>query len=161
VGDFPSDLLWLNHQGPYVAKNIAPKEETLQFNFHSSSSRVPSSTRLAYRRSLTLVASMAALFFAAGCHKKASPPPPPPPISNTAPAPTATITASPTSINPGDSVVLSWRTTDASDVSIEGIGSVPTAGTRTVKPTESTNFHLIARGDGGSRNERQPVRIRC
>jgi peptidoglycan-associated lipoprotein len=46
--------------------------------------------------------------------------------------------------------VLSWRTTDASNVSIEGIGSVPTAGTRTVKPTESTNFHLIARGDGGS-----------
>ena len=47
-------------------------------------------------------------------------------------------------------MVLSWRTTDASDVSIEGIGAVPSAGTKTVQPTESTNYHLIAHGDGGS-----------
>jgi peptidoglycan-associated lipoprotein len=108
------------------------------------------SRRTSHRRSLTLVAGMATLFVIAGCHKKTAPPPPPPPPTASAPAPTATITASPTSINPGDSVVLSWRTTDATDVSIDGIGAVATAGTRNVKPTESTNFHLVARGDGGS-----------
>jgi peptidoglycan-associated lipoprotein len=102
------------------------------------------------RRSLTLSTGMAILLIVAGCGKKAAPPPPPPPISNTGPAPTATITATPSVVNAGGSVVLSWRTTDATDVSIDGIGAVPTAGTRTVNPTESTNYHLVARGNGGS-----------
>ena len=105
---------------------------------------------LLHRRSLTLAAGMAALFVVAGCSKKAAPPPPPPPITNNGPAPTATITATPGVINAGGTVILSWRTTDASDVSIDGIGAVPSAGTRTVQPTESTNYHLVAKGSGGS-----------
>jgi peptidoglycan-associated lipoprotein len=68
----------------------------------------------------------------------------------TGPAPTATISASPTVISPGDGVSLIWRTTNATDVSIDGIGKVPTSGTQTVNPTSSTNYHLVARGDGGS-----------
>src|ERR1700758_594954 len=87
---------------------------------------------------------------AAGSHKKAAPPPPPPPIANTAPAPTASITASPNVVNAGGSVVLAWRTTDATDVSIDGIGTVPSSGTRTVIPAESANYHLVAKGDGGT-----------
>jgi peptidoglycan-associated lipoprotein len=71
-------------------------------------------------------------------------------MKTSGPAPTATLTATPSVVNQGGSVVLSWRTTDASDVSIEGIGAVPSAGTKTVQPTESTNYHLIAHGDGGS-----------
>jgi peptidoglycan-associated lipoprotein len=67
-----------------------------------------------------------------------------------APAPTAAITASPTVISPGDGVALTWHTTNANDVSIDGIGKVPTSGTQTVNPTSSTNYHLVARGDGGS-----------
>lgn len=86
----------------------------------------------------------------AGCHKKAAPPPPPPPIANTAPAPTASITASPDTISPGQSVVLAWRTTDATSANIDGIGPVPTSGTRTVQPTESTDYNLTATGDGGN-----------
>jgi peptidoglycan-associated lipoprotein len=65
-------------------------------------------------------------------------------------APTASITAAPTVVTPGDSVALTWHTTDATDVSIDGIGKVPTSGTQTVNPTASTNYHLVARGDGGT-----------
>jgi peptidoglycan-associated lipoprotein len=46
--------------------------------------------------------------------------------------------------------VLSWKTTDATSVSIDGIGDVPTSGVKTVTPTESTSYHLLARGTGGS-----------
>ena len=106
--------------------------------------------RNAFHRPLALIASLAAIVTVAGCHKKTAPPPPPPPPTATAPAPTADITATPTAISPGDSVVLTWHTTNATDVSIEGLGQVATSGTQTVKPTESTNYHLIARGDGGS-----------
>jgi peptidoglycan-associated lipoprotein len=93
-----------------------------------------------------------ALFTVAGCHKKkAGPPVPtetaPPPA---APAPTAQITATPATISAGDQVVLNWRTTDATSVSIDGVGDVPTSGVKTVTPTASTSYHLVARGEGGS-----------
>ncbi len=99
-----------------------------------------------YLASLTIVATLVAIN---GC-KKAVPPPPPPPPAMTAPAPTATISANPTVVNPGEGVSLVWHTTNATDVSIDGIGKVPTSGTQTVNPTSSTNYHLVARGDGGS-----------
>ncbi len=53
-------------------------------------------------------------------------------------------------ISAGDQVQLSWHTTDATSISIDGIGDVPSAGVKTVTPTESTTYHLVARGDGGS-----------
>jgi peptidoglycan-associated lipoprotein len=46
--------------------------------------------------------------------------------------------------------VLTWTTSNASTVSIEGLGDVPTSGVKTVTPTVSTNYHLVARGPGGS-----------
>jgi peptidoglycan-associated lipoprotein len=46
--------------------------------------------------------------------------------------------------------VLSWKTTDATEVSIDGIGTVNSNGTQNVSPTQSTTYHLIARGPGGS-----------
>jgi peptidoglycan-associated lipoprotein len=94
---------------------------------------------------------LASLVFAVGCGKKtASAPPPPPPPPVVAPAPTAEITATPTVVTAGDKVVLAWRTTNAASASIDGIGTVSTEGTQTVNPTASTNYHLVARGDGGS-----------
>jgi peptidoglycan-associated lipoprotein len=66
------------------------------------------------------------------------------------PAPTAQITATPTVISAGDQVVLSWRTTDASTVAIDGIGDVPTSGVKTVTPSASTSYHLVATGAGGT-----------
>jgi peptidoglycan-associated lipoprotein len=67
-----------------------------------------------------------------------------------APAPTAQITATPATISAGDQVVLTWRTVDATSVSIEGIGDVPTSGVKTVTPSTSTSYHLVARGEGGT-----------
>src|SRR6266568_6701641 len=86
----------------------------------------------------------------AGCKKKVKPPAPQtaPPVA--ASAPTAQISASPTAISAGDQVTLTWKTTDATSVSIEGLGDVQTSGTKTVTPTASTSYHLTARGEGGT-----------
>jgi len=56
-------------------------------------------------------------------------------------------------------VQLSWRTTDATTVSIDGIGDVPTSGVKTVTPTQSTTYHLVARGDGGSADASASVTV--
>ena len=95
------------------------------------------------------VVLLLALVATVGCKKKTPPPPPTaPPVA--APAPTAQISASPSAVNAGDQVTLTWKTTDATSVSIDGIGDVPTSGVKTVTPTESTNYHLVARGEGGT-----------
>ena len=102
-------------------------------------------------RILTPVVLLVALFAVAGCKKKEAPPMPAetaPPA--TAPAPTAQITASPSVISAGDQVVLSWRTTDATTISIDGLGNVPSSGVKTVTPSTSTSFHLVATGAGGT-----------
>jgi peptidoglycan-associated lipoprotein len=103
-------------------------------------------------RSRVLVPALllVALVAVAGCKKKVAPPPPQtaPPVA--AITPTAQISASPTAITAGDQVTLTWRTTDATSVSIEGIGDVPTSGTKSVTPTASTSYHLTARGEGGT-----------
>ncbi len=102
-----------------------------------------------FRNTIAGCVAAAALLFSTGCHKKpvAPPPPPPPPAGS---APTATLTATPSSVAPGQKVTLNWKTTDATDVSIDGIGPVETAGIKTVTPTQSTDYHLVARGAGGS-----------
>jgi peptidoglycan-associated lipoprotein len=53
-------------------------------------------------------------------------------------------------VTAGDQVVLTWSTTNATTVSIDGLGDVPTSGVRTVTPTVSTSYHLLAKGAGGS-----------
>jgi peptidoglycan-associated lipoprotein len=106
--------------------------------------------RQAILRSTFVGFTAAALMLASGCGKK--------PVRVNAPAapaltgnsPTATLTASPTAVAPGQQVTLNWRTTDATDVSIDGIGPVETAGIKSVTPTQSTDYHLVARGPGGS-----------
>ena len=108
-------------------------------------------TPLNYRyRVVAPVVLLLALVATVGCKKKTPPPPPQaaPPVA--APAPTAQISASPSAVNAGDQVTLTWKTTDATSVSIDGIGDVPTSGVKTVTPTESTNYHLVARGEGGT-----------
>ncbi|SEF69380.1 peptidoglycan-associated lipoprotein [Bryocella elongata] len=116
------------------------------------------------RMRTAIVAGAAALLMltAAGCKKKVNDLPP----ANTeapssVPAPTASISADPLAIDLGQSVVLNWRTTNATSVSIDGIGQVNVNGTTTVSPANSTNFHLVAKGDGGTTeaNVRVTVRI--
>jgi len=103
------------------------------------------------------------VFALAGCGHKTAPVPSSAsaPTAAPTPAPTANLTADPLAIDLGQSVVLNWRTTDATSVTIDGIGNVPVNGTQTVSPSTSTNFHLTAKGDGGSveANVRVTVRV--
>jgi peptidoglycan-associated lipoprotein len=115
------------------------------------------------RKTLVIAATLISIGAVTGCHKKASgidpnalgPAPAPP-----AAAPTATITADPLAIDLGQSVVLNWRTQNATSVTIDGIGDVSTNGTQTVAPSTSTNFHLTAKGDGGSTEANVRVTVR-
>jgi peptidoglycan-associated lipoprotein len=95
-----------------------------------------------------------ALAMVSGCHKNAGNSVNPDTLAPTAaplpPIPTASLTADPPAIDVGQPVVLNWRTTDASTVTIDSIGPVNPNGTQTVSPATSTNFHLTAKGDGGS-----------
>ncbi len=83
-----------------------------------------------------------------------------PPACAPAAAPTASITADPLAIDLGQSVVLNWRTQNATVVTIDGIGEVPANGTQTVSPSSSTNFHLTAKGDGGTTEANVRVTVR-
>src|SRR5262245_36158153 len=98
----------------------------------------------------SLLALTAALL-AAGCSSKkmakvAQPVTPP----SSPPAPTATLSASPESIQQGRSTVLSWQTNNATDITIEGLGVVPPSGSRSVTPGASRTYTLIAKGAGGT-----------
>ena len=115
--------------------------------------------QLKNRKSLALTAGLAAMLTIAGCHKKPQAPNTPPPPTEGAPAPTATITASPDTIDAGGQSTLTWQTANANDVSIEGLGQVAASGTQTVRPTQTTNYHLIAHGDGGSADATATVTV--
>ncbi|GGA59715.1 hypothetical protein GCM10011507_09000 [Edaphobacter acidisoli] len=113
------------------------------------------------RMSVAVAASAVAMLAVTGCHhKKAAVNPASLAPTESAPAPTASITADPTAIDQGQSVVLNWRTTNANSVTIDGIGNVPANGTQTVSPASSTNFHLTATGDGGSTTADVRVTVR-
>jgi peptidoglycan-associated lipoprotein len=59
--------------------------------------------------------------------------------------------ASTVQIKPGDSVTLSWTSTDATDLSLApGIGKVATEGSVPVTPTQSTTYTITASGPGGT-----------
>ncbi|HVG26163.1 MAG TPA: OmpA family protein [Acidobacteriaceae bacterium] len=108
-----------------------------------------------------LLSASVTLLAAGGCHKKTNALPPPaslPPESTV--APTASITADPMAIDQGQSVVLNWRSSGATSVSIDGIGNVAVSGTQTVSPASSTNFHLVAKGDGGTTEANVRVTVR-
>jgi hypothetical protein len=66
-------------------------------------------------------------------------------------APTATFSASPTSVTAGQSAILTWTTTGATSVSITPtVGTVATSGSVAVTPTQTTTYTLTATGAGGS-----------
>jgi peptidoglycan-associated lipoprotein len=104
-----------------------------------------------------LVSALGGIMFLSACAKKLPPPPPPPPPA--AQIPTASLSANPNTINPGQSTTLTWQTTNASDVSIDGIGPVDASGSRQVTPTDSTTYHLIAKGAGGTQDATARVTV--
>ena len=114
-------------------------------------------------RNAALCTTGVALLLSTGCHKKTNVVNPAslgPASGISAPAPTATLTADPLAIDQGQSVVLNWRTQNATTVSIDGIGTVPANGTQTVAPSTSTDFHLTAKGDGGTTEANVRVTVR-
>src|SRR5271155_702485 len=122
-----------------------------------------SATQTTIRKAFVLAATLVAIGSVTGCHKAKSGVNPStlgPAPTPTAPAPTATITADPLAIDLGQSVVLNWRTQNATSVTIDGIGDVNTNGTQTVSPSTSTNFHLTAKGDGGTTEANVRVTVR-
>ncbi len=105
----------------------------------------------------TLAFVLAAIMFLGACHKKVAPPPPPPPPAPT--APTASLSANPNTIDQGQSTTLTWQTTNATDVSIDGVGPVETSGSRQVTPTQSTTYRLLAKGSGGNQEATARVTV--
>ncbi len=107
-------------------------------------------SRSHYRAGLLVM--LAAAVFTIGCAKKpvAAPPPPPPPPPAAA-RPTVTLQASPASINKGESVTLSWNSTDATQLTIAPeVGAVTAQGSTKVTPSDSTTYTITANGPGGS-----------
>jgi peptidoglycan-associated lipoprotein len=106
---------------------------------------------------VTLVFILGTIMMLGACKKKVAPPPPPPPPPP--PAPTASLSASPNSIDKGQSATLSWQTTNATDVSIDGIGAVQANGSQQVTPSDSTTYHLVAKGSGGTQEATARVTV--
>ncbi|HXR15536.1 MAG TPA: peptidoglycan-associated lipoprotein Pal [Terriglobales bacterium] len=106
---------------------------------------------------IALLFALSAVLFLGACHKKTPPPPPPPPPPPA--APTASLTASPNAIQQGQSTTLTWQTTNATDVSIDGIGAVQASGSQQVTPSDSTTYTLTAKGAGGTQQATARVTV--
>jgi peptidoglycan-associated lipoprotein len=103
-------------------------------------------------KTLALFATFASVLSLAGCAKKAAKVTPPlPPVPAPA-APTATLAANPSVIQQGQGTVLAWQTNNASEITIAGLGTVSSSGSRSITPTESTTYTLVARGPGGTKD---------
>lgn len=108
-------------------------------------------------RNYALAVTLAAGLILAGCSKKAAqatPPVAPPPA-----APTATLAANPAVIEQGQSTTLTWQTENASDVTIQGLGTLPASGSKTVTPSSSTTYTLSAKGSGGTHDASARVTV--
>jgi peptidoglycan-associated lipoprotein len=101
-------------------------------------------------KSVATAFALGAILMLGACKKKAAPPPPPPPPPP--PSPTASISVSPDTVQQGQSATLSWQTSNATDVSIDGVGAVQASGSQQVHPADSTTYHLTAKGSGGSQD---------
>jgi peptidoglycan-associated lipoprotein len=69
------------------------------------------------------------------------------------------LTANPATIQPGQASTLSWKTQDATEVTLEGIGKVGPSGSQLVTPTASTTYRLTAKGEGGSQEATARVTV--
>ena len=109
------------------------------------------------RKWTPLALALAVILTLGACKKKEAPPPPlpPPPVA----APTASLSANPNVIEPGQSTTLTWRTENATDVSLEGMGTVEANGSRSMTPNNSTTYRLIAKGPGGTQEATARVTV--
>jgi peptidoglycan-associated lipoprotein len=103
-----------------------------------------------------LIITLAAIMVLGACKKKVAPaptPPPPPPA-----APTASLSANPSTIEKGQSTTLTWQTTNADEVTLVP-NKVEPNGSASVSPEGSTTFRLIAKGAGGTQEATARVTV--
>ena len=96
---------------------------------------------------------LAILALGVACKKPAPTAPAPPPPTPVAPParPTVDLQASTTIIQRGETVTLTWSSTNATSLSLSpGIGNVAAEGTQRVTPQDSTTYTITATGPGGS-----------
>lgn len=103
---------------------------------------------------IVVLGVLALLMVAIGCKKKETAPPPPPPPK----AVSATLSANPTSIQAGQSATLTWSTENATDVALDG-NKVDPSGSQTVSPTQTTTYHLTAKGAAGTQEATAQVSV--
>src|SRR6516162_6713628 len=93
-------------------------------------------------RSLLPILVFLGIFALTACSSKklakVTQPSAPPPL-----APTATLSAKPDVIQEGQSTVLTWNTTNATDITLEGVGIVASSGSQSVSPSASKTYTLI------------------
>jgi peptidoglycan-associated lipoprotein len=105
---------------------------------------------------------LAILALSAACKKPAPQAPPPPPPTPAAPpaSPTVNLQASPTTIQRGESVTLTWSSTNATSLNLSpGVGAVTAEGTQRVTPQDSTTYTITATGPGGSADANAHVTV--
>ncbi len=108
-------------------------------------------------KAFALFATLTVVLSFAACNKKvakATPPTPPTP-----PAPTASLAANPNMLQQGQATVLTWQTTNASEITIPGLGTVSPSGSRSVTPSESITYTLLAKGSGGTKDASARVTV--
>jgi len=99
---------------------------------------------------LAFVVTLAAvLLLIAGCAKKpvAAKVEAPPPQQ---PQPTVTLSVYPQEIKSGESAKLTWEANNATEVTLESLGSIDLNGSMSVNPTQSTTYRIVAKGPGGT-----------
>jgi len=103
-------------------------------------------------KAFALLVALAGVLSLAGCAKKVAKVTPPPPPAPAPTAPSATLAANPSVIQQGQPSVLTWQTSNASEIAIAGLGKLPPSGSRSITPSESTTYTLVAKGPGGTRD---------
>ena len=71
----------------------------------------------------------------------------------------ADLSAQSTSLSCGQNTTLNWKSANAVDISISGIGKVSNQGDRSVSPSGSTNYVLTAKGPGGDATQSVNVAV--
>ncbi len=72
---------------------------------------------------------------------------------------TAQLAAQSGNLSCGQGTELTWKSADAADTSISGIGQVPDHGDRSVTPTHDTTYVLTAKGPGGEATQSVTVHV--
>jgi peptidoglycan-associated lipoprotein len=96
---------------------------------------------------------LAILALSAACKKPVPVAPTPPPPTPAAPpaSPTVNLQASSNIIQRGESVNLSWSSTNATSLTLSpGVGNVSAEGSQRVTPQDSTTYTISATGPGGT-----------